>query len=363
MDDTYYMQMALDLARQGRGHTSPNPMVGAVVVKNDTVAGKGFHPAAGEPHAEVFALDNAGEASRGATLYVTLEPCNHFGRTPPCTRKILEAGIDRVVVAMDDPNPRVTGGGNDYLRSHGVSVTTGVCEAQARKLNESFVKYILTKRPFVTIKCASTLDGRLATRTGDAKWVTGPEARGFVHQLRHDSDGIMVGIGTVKMDDPRLTTRLADGKGVDPIRIILDTHLNIPEDAKVLRTQSDSGTVVAVGDSVPEDKRNRLESRGIQVLRSPLKDGRIDLAQLMVRLGEMEITSILLEGGGRVIAAALAAGIADKICFFYAPKILGGDDGVPICSGTGPALMKEAIPVKDMAVHRFGEDVMVEGYL
>ena len=361
--DTAYMKLALELAEKGAGYTSPNPQVGAVVVKDGRVVGKGYHQIVGGPHAEVNAIDDAGENARNATLYVTLEPCNHTGRTPPCTQKILEAGIQKVVVAMLDPNPRVTGGGNAYLASKGIEVHCGVLEKQARKLNESFVKFSCTQMPFVTLKCAATLDGRLATRTGDARWVTGPVARAFVHRLRHINDAILVGVDTVKQDDPSLTTRLENMVGRDPVRIILDSRLTIPENAKVLRLNSDSDTIIATGLNPPKKKHEALVRRGIKVLSAPLKNDKVDLALLMAQAGEMDITSVLIEGGGSVLASALADGIGDKICFFYAPKILGGDDGVPICRGRGPDLMKEAVPVRDMQIHRFGEDIMVEGYL
>ncbi len=364
MDDNHFMQMALDLAARGRGFTSPNPMVGAVVVREGRVVGRGYHHAAGQAHAEVNALDDAGPAARGATLYVTLEPCNHHGRTPPCTQRVLAAGVRRVVAAMADPNPEVCGGGLARLRAAGLEVAVGACEAEALRLNEAFVKYVRTKRPFVTLKCAATLDGRIATRSGASRWVTAEASRRYVHRLRHAVDGILVGVETVRRDDPSLTTRLEDGSGKDPVRIILDTRLSIPEDAKVLRVESKSVTIIVSGENAPTARRDALLRRGAQVMTAPLAaDGRIDLGALMRRLGQMRMTSLLIEGGARVLASALAAGVADKINFFYAPKLLGGDDGVPICRGPGPEGMDGCIPVKDLSVHRFGPDVMLEGYL
>lgn len=367
MDDRDYMEMALDLAIQGQGFTSPNPMVGAVIVNGGNVVGKGFHESAGEAHAEAKALNDAGGSARGGTLYVTLEPCNHTGRTPPCTEAILEAGIKRVVTAMNDPNPDVTGGGIDYLKSRGVQVTTGVCETRAKRLNEIFIKYVRTKRPFVIVKCAATLDGRIATKTGDSKWVSGESSREYVHRLRHAVDALMVGINTVKRDDPSLTVRLPNGlwgrNGLDPKRIILDTRLSISEDAKVLRLSSDSDTLIVTGNAIPEDKKARIEKCGAGVIAARVKNGRIDLDDLMDRLGALGITSLLIEGGSRVIASALSAGIVDKTIFFFAPKILGGDDGVPVCQGQGPALMRDCVQVKDIRVQRFGDDVMIEGYI
>jgi diaminohydroxyphosphoribosylaminopyrimidine deaminase / 5-amino-6-(5-phosphoribosylamino)uracil reductase len=362
-DDRYYMGMALDLARKGQGFTSPNPMVGALVVKEGRVVGEGYHRSAGQAHAEIVALREAGESAQGATLYVTLEPCNHVGRTPPCTRAVVRAGIKRAVVAMKDPNPDVAGGGAEYLSGVGIEVILGVCEDQARRLNEFFVKYVRTKRPFVIVKCAATLDGRIATRTGDSKWVTGEPAREFVHHLRHAVDAIMVGINTIKTDNPRLTTRLKNVASKDPIRIVLDSRLTIPFGAQVLTVASDAETWIVTGDNVSTEKSSALERKNVRVLAAPLKRGRIDLDSLMTRLGALGITSLLIEGGSRVLASAFRARIVDKVVFFYAPKILGGDDGVPICTGPGPLNMRDCIPVNDVRAQCIGQDVMIEGYL
>jgi diaminohydroxyphosphoribosylaminopyrimidine deaminase/5-amino-6-(5-phosphoribosylamino)uracil reductase len=367
IEDKRFMQMALDLAKKGEGFTSPNPMVGAVIVKDGKVVGKGYHKAAGEAHAEVNAIDDAGALAKNATLYVTLEPCNHTGRTPPCTEKIIASGIHRVVSAMNDPNPGIKGGGLDYLKNCGIKVSVGTCEKQAKKLNEIFIKHVGTKRPFTIVKCAATLDGRIATKTGDSRWVTGEESRQFVHQLRHAVDAIMVGINTVEKDNPSLTTRLTTPpknlKQLDPTRIILDTHLRISEKAKLLRLDSDSDTILITGPLVSKDKKTRLEKKGVKIIESPVSNGLIDLDRLMDLLGSLEITSLLIEGGSRVFASALSAGIVDKVLFFYAPKILGGDDGIPICKGPGVDLMDNCIPVRDIRVMRFGDDIMVEGYI
>ncbi len=357
------MQMALDLAQKGQGFTSPNPMVGAVVVKDGQVVGSGYHHAAGKPHAEVNAIDDAGQAASGATIYVNLEPCNHTGRTPPCTQKIIQSGIQRVVVAMEDPNPDVAGGGIDYLKDRGLQVSLGVLQEKALRLNEVFIKFITTRRPFVILKCAATLDGRIATRTGDSKWITNEQSRSYVHHLRHCVDGILVGINTVKADNPSLTTRLDTGPGVDPVRIILDTGLSIPADARILRLDSDSDTILVVGEKVDSRKRAAIEKNGVRILESPVMHNRINMGNLLEQLGSMGITSLLIEGGGRVMASALHSGIVDKIAFFYAPKILGGDDGISICRGEGPAAMQDSIAVKNISVQRFGDDVMIEGYV
>jgi diaminohydroxyphosphoribosylaminopyrimidine deaminase/5-amino-6-(5-phosphoribosylamino)uracil reductase len=361
-EDLFYMHMALDLAAKATGFTSPNPLVGAVVVKNRRVVGRGWHEKAGKPHAEINALKDAGNKAKGATLYVTLEPCNHFGKTPPCTKAIIEAGIQRIVAAMRDPNPTVQGDGLDFLENHGIQVDVGVAESRAKRLNEAFITYIQTARPFVILKCAATLDGQVATRTGDSKWVTGIEARGFVHQIRHAVDAIMVGVNTIKIDDPQLTTRLENGGGKDPIRIILDTRLNIPETAKVLKCDSNSPTVLVAGDGVSLEKKNCFESMGAQVILSTEGPDGIDLPSLMTRLGQKGITSVLIEGGSRVAASALSGGIVDKLLLFYAPKILGGDDGIPIFKGIGPDLMKDCKNLHNVAWHFFGNDFMVEAY-
>ena len=362
MDHEYFMRMALNLAKKAQGCTSPNPMVGAVIVKDGEVVGRGYHRAAGQAHAEVNAIEDAGAQAKGASLYVNLEPCNHFGRTPACTRKILQAGIRRVISAMADPHTKA-GGGAVFLRQHGIDVLTGVCEKQAARLNEVFVKYVSTGRPFVILKCAATLDGRIATRTGDSKWVTGEKARRFVHRLRHAVDAILVGIGTVQADNPRLTTRLDSKKGADPVRIVLDTHLSISPDARILQLDSDSDTILIVGKSAAKSKRKQVQQNGVRVIEQPIKVGQIDLKSLMGRLGSEGITSLLIEGGSRVLASALRSGIVDKALFFYAPKILGGDDGIPICRGSGPARMKDSIQLKNIRVQRIAEDVMIEGYI
>ena len=362
MVDETFMEMALDLAEQGRGWTSPNPMVGAVIVKNGKVVGKGFHQAAGGPHAEIHALNEAAGEAKGATLYVSLEPCNHTGRTPPCTEAILKSGIKRVVAGMRDPNPKVTGGGLAYLESQGLEISVGVCEDACHRINEAFIKYATTSYPFVILKCAATLDGCIATRSGDSRWITNPLSRQFVHEIRHAVDAIMVGIGTVLKDDPRLTTRIDGRKTKDPMRIVLDTHLSIPENARILHLSSESDTILVCGDSAPPEKRKKLEALGTRFLTLGTQGGQIDLAALLRELGKMDITSLLIEGGSRVNGSALRKGIVDKVYMFYAPKLCGGE-GIPICAGPGVEVMKQCINLVDTAVHRFADDVMIEGYV
>jgi diaminohydroxyphosphoribosylaminopyrimidine deaminase/5-amino-6-(5-phosphoribosylamino)uracil reductase len=361
MNDNDYMAIALELAARGAGRVSPNPMVGAVVVRDGRIVGKGYHQAVGGPHAEVHALDDAAEQAMGATLYVTLEPCNHHGRTPPCTEKILRSGIRRVVVAMADPNPDVRGGGNAFLRDHGLEVVCGIREAEARRLNEGFVKFVRTRRPFVVLKIAATLDGRTATSNGDSRWVTGPEARSMVHRMRHRMDAILVGIGTVKADDPQLTARLPDEAGVDPIRLVLDTHLAMPLDAQMLRQRSEAPTYLVCGPETDRQRRRMLTECGARILEVPLKGAHVDMVALMAQLGQMNIASVLIEGGATVAGSALRSDIVDKVALFYAPKLLGGE-GVPMCAGPGPQWMKEALPLENVTVERVGADILVQGY-
>ncbi|MBF0203737.1 MAG: bifunctional diaminohydroxyphosphoribosylaminopyrimidine deaminase/5-amino-6-(5-phosphoribosylamino)uracil reductase RibD [Desulfamplus sp.] len=386
MDDVRYMKEALALAAKGRGYTSPNPMVGAVVVKENKIVGRGWHRAAGLAHAEVEAINDAGDNVAGSDIYVTLEPCNHYGKTPPCTKKIIDAGIKRVVVASPDPNPFVTGGGVQYLREHGIKVELGVCREEAETLIEDFIWYVQNdKKPFVILKCASTLDGRLATSTGDSRWITCEKSRQFVHELRHAYDAILVGSGTLHKDNPSLTARI-DGfdKTVrDPHRIILDSNLSIDLNAKILTQKSSARTIIAASSiAVSSDsdsnheKRTHLESMGITLLTVPenahlpsqagyLKQEKnfLDFDNLLKQLGKMGIMSILIEGGATVIGSALSSGIVNKVLFFMAPKILGGDDGVPVCRGKSPLFMKDAFQLKKVDMTRFDDDILIQGYL
>ncbi len=358
------MQMAVSLARQAKGFTSPNPCVGAVVVKDGKIVGKGFHRAAGRAHAEVEAIDDAGGQAEEATIYVTLEPCNHFGKTPPCTRKILNAGIKKVVVGCKDPNPNVCGGGIEYLRENGIEVISGVLEEQAQRLIEAFIWYTQNdKNPFVILKCAATLDGRIATATGDSKWITNEKSRAYGHKLRHETDAILVGSGTLHADNPSLTSRIDGTQTKDPVRIILDTHLTIKEDARVLVQESNAKTIIVTGPDVSKEKQVRLEEKGAQILEVGLKEQRLDLNELMIKLGQLSILSLLIEGGGVVAGSALKAGIVNKVLYFLAPKFLGSSDGIPVFGGVGPKRIKDAFELRKMDVIRFDDDILVKGYL
>ncbi len=360
--DRDYMAQALDLARKGEGTTSPNPMVGAVVVREGVVVGRGFHERAGGPHAEIAALREAGERARGATLYVTLEPCNHTGRTGPCTEAVLAAGVARVVAAMRDPNP-LAGGGLERLAAEGVTVSSGLMEAEARRLNEAFISFVTKKRPFILLKAAATLDGRIATRTGDSKWITGPEARAHAHRVRRALDAILVGVGTVLADDPTLTARAPGLSAKNPVRVILDTRLSTPPGSALLRSASESAIWIFCGGDFPQERREALESAGAEVIPAGCDaSGRVDLRRVMEILARRSVLSLLVEGGSRVHAAFLAARLADKVHFYLAPKILGGDDGKPVFAGPGPERIADCPELSDVSVHRFGPDIMIEGY-
>ncbi|MGM0642333.1 MAG: bifunctional diaminohydroxyphosphoribosylaminopyrimidine deaminase/5-amino-6-(5-phosphoribosylamino)uracil reductase RibD [Thermodesulfobacteriota bacterium] len=363
--DEQYMELAVSLAEKGRGFVSPNPVVGAVVVTGNEVAGQGWHGAAGLDHAELVALAQAGERAENATLYVTLEPCNHQGKTPPCTRAIIDAGIQRVVVGIRDPNPNVCGRGVETLKASGIEVVTDVLLEKNRELIEDFIWYTRTRTPFVTVKCASTLDGRIATSTGDSKWITNENSRRHVHMMRHASDAILVGAGTVKADNPSLTTRIEGVDAKDPLRVILDSRLSIDEGARLLHQKSNASTlIVTAGESrVQAEKKERLEKSGIRVLDVGGKDSRVDITGLMEILGKMGVTSLLVEGGAEVIASFFNKQLVNKAMFFKAPRILGGDDGVPICKGPGAAFMDRAFSLDRLKVDRFGDDVLIQGYV
>lgn len=353
--DREFMQRALALAARGIGRTSPNPMVGCVIVRDGRVIGEGYHERAGEPHAEVNAISAAGDTS-GATLYVTLEPCCHYGKTPPCTDLIIKHKPARVVVAMHDPNPKVSGEGIFRLRNAGIQVDVGLLEDEARRLNEAFCKYITTGMPFVIAKCGMSLDGKIATRTGDSRWVTCETSRKLVHELRNQVDAILVGSRTVMLDDPSLTTRVDRDKTKDPVRIILDAGNYLDISARVFHIDSDAPTWVAV----PDDRT--FEGADF-VLRIPPGDGGLDMRLLMRELAAREVTSVLIEGGGTTLASAFNAGVVDKLMFFIAPKIVGGRDAVTAVEGEGAARMNDALPLENMRATPVGEDILIEAYV
>ncbi|TDA65668.1 MAG: bifunctional diaminohydroxyphosphoribosylaminopyrimidine deaminase/5-amino-6-(5-phosphoribosylamino)uracil reductase RibD [Clostridia bacterium] len=400
MDDISYMQLALDLARQGLGYTSPNPAVGAVVVSPDgEIVGRGYHHRAGEAHAEINALQEAGARARGATLYVTLEPCSHYGRTPPCVRAVIAAGVARVVAAMVDPNPLVAGRGLAQLADAGLMVQAGVMAEQARELNEMWVRFVTAGRPWVSLKAAVSLDGKLATARGDSRWITGWPARSYGHWLRQIHDAVLVGIGTVLADDPLLTVRLvgkvpareydrADdqaGKAVtpgpgpvqpsgspggeagragrNPVRVILDSRLRLPVAARVVTVKSAAPTLVATTRRADPDRREALRARGVEILVvEEDAAGRVSLPHLAEELARRGIASILVEGGAEVHAGFLEAGLVDKVYFFLAPRLIGGREAPGAIGGRGAASVAAAARLSGTKVDRLGEDLLVTGY-
>lgn len=361
--DERFMERAIELARKGEGYTSPNPLVGAVIVKENRIIGEGYHEYFGGSHAEVNALKNAMESVNGATMYVTLEPCSHYGKTPPCANEIVKKGISRVIIGMKDPNPLVAGKGMNILEENGIEVELGVLEKEVKKLNEIFIKYITTKKPFCILKTAMTLDGKIATYTGDSRWITNEYSRQHVHELRHRVSSIMVGIGTVLADDPMLTTRLLERKGRDPIRIIIDTKGRIPLEAKALNLKSKAKTIIAVTEKVKKSKLIALKEKGAEVIITPLKNEKVDLKFLMEKIAAMGIDSILIEGGAGLNFSVLNEDIIDKVITFVAPKIIGGENAKTPVGGDGLALMQDAISLKDIRVKRFYDDIMIEGYI
>jgi len=360
--DEIFMKKVLRLARRGLGSTSPNPVVGALVVKNGQIIGSGYHRKAGAPHAEIEALSMAGERAKGSTLFVNLEPCNHYGRTPPCTKAILESGIKRVVVGIADPNPNVTGGGCKFLRSKGVEVKYGVLEEECTRLNEVYIKYVKKGKPFVILKGALTLDGWIATKIGNSKWITNEKSRKFVHSLRKKVDAIMVGVETIIADNPLLTPYLTRNSAPDPVRVIADTNLRVPLESRVFNSGTSALTIIASGNNVSRTKRKMVEGLGARVINCQMRDGRIDLADLLDKLAEMSIGSVLVEGGGTIFGSIIKEGLVDKFYIFLAPKILGGDNGIPFIRGPGCDTIKDCLNLKVLMVRRFDDDIMIEAY-
>lgn len=354
-----YMEQALALARRAEGRTRPNPPVGALVVADGQVVGEGFHPAAGEPHAEIFALRQAEARTRDADLYVTLEPCSHHGRTGPCVDAVIAAGIARVWVGCEDPNPRVSGRGIARLRDAGIEVVVGVCEGDCRRLIAPFAKHVRTGLPHVTLKTAITLDGKTATAAGDSRWISGGASRLHVHRLRARVDAILVGSGTVLHDDPQLTTRLPEG-GRNPLRVIVDGQLRCSANSRIFDT-AEASTLLAVTSAVPEEKLERLRSRGVDVQVVDGPDGYVDLVALLRLLGGRGVQSLLLEGGSGLNGVFLRRGLIDRMLVFVAPKLVGGADGYGIFAGTGVTRLADALSLEDVRFSRFENDLLIEG--
>jgi diaminohydroxyphosphoribosylaminopyrimidine deaminase/5-amino-6-(5-phosphoribosylamino)uracil reductase len=359
-DDQHYLRMACRLALKGAGRTSPNPMVGAVLVRNGKIVGSGFHKVAGGDHAEIVALKRAGAKAKGATLYINLEPCSHFGRTPPCSRSLIRAGIKEVVAGMRDPNPRVSGSGFRALRRAGIRVRSGILEQECQRLNEAFCKFITRHRPFVILKLAATLDGKIAARSGDARWISDADSRTNVHRLRNQVDAVLVGARTAVADDPQLTCRIPGGR--NPRRIVLDGRLHLSLAAKVLRLADPEKTIIVTSAQAAQKKTRAIEARGAQVWKFPLRQGKVPWAPFLRKLADTGTVSLLIEGGATTAASALKEKAVDKILFYYAPKILGGDGRVMI-DGLGIDQVKRSIAVQGVKVQKSGADLRVTGYL
>lgn len=358
IDDEYYMALALDMAERALGQTGTNPVVGAVVVKDGALVGLGTHLQRGTPHAEVHALNMAGSRAEGSTVYVTLEPCSHHGLTPPCAERLIHEKVQRVVVACEDPNPLVAGRGIEMLRAAGVEVKVGVLRERALKLNRRFIKFITTGMPYVTIKSASTLDGKLASRTGDSKWISNEKAREIVHTMRHRHQAIMVGVSTIVADDPQLSTRMTV-PGLSPVRVVADSTLRIPETARILRDGTAPTWIVTTEQADPE-KAKRLMGLGAEVLRCG-SGPQVDLREALVQLGQRGISSVLVEGGGRLNGSLLERQLVDEIVLFFAPKLVGGKESPENFRFAGYDRMQDAVTLRDMEVEQIGDNVCIRG--
>lgn len=360
------MAVALRLAAKGRGETSPNPMVGALVVAKGRIVGRGYHHGPGQPHAEILALHQAGRRAKGGTLYVTLEPCSHLNkRTPPCTPAVVESGVRRIVVAMVDPNPSVKGRGLAQLRRAGLVVTVGTARREAEQLNQAYVHWIKTGRPYVILKAGMTLDGKIATARGESRWITGAKARREVHQLRQTVDAILVGIGTVIKDDPSLTARVSEDPLKlavrQPLRVVADSRLRISHRARVLSAQAQ--TLIATTTNASRAKIRAMEKRGAEVVRLPAVRGRLALPALLAHLGKRSITSVLIEGGSTLNAAALRARLVDHVVLYMAPMLMGGQDARAVIGDRSPRRLAQSMKLRNVTVRRLGDDVVVEGDL
>ncbi len=359
--DSGFMRRALRLAARGRGRASPNPMVGALIVADGQVIGAGYHLGPGTAHAEIVALRQAGAAARGATIYLTLEPCTHQGRTPPCAPHVAASGLARAVVGAEDPNPRVAGAGIAALRQAGMRVEVGLLRERENRLNEAYRKCITTGRPFITLKLAMSLDGKIATRTGESRWITGERARSMAHRLRADSDAVLVGVGTVLADDPQLTARRARASR-EPLRVVADSAARTPPGARIIGAGQRPALIAATDRACAENVVG-LRRAGAEVVVLPQRDGRVDLGALLDELGRREVASLLVEGGGELAGSLVEQGLVDKLAIFIAPKIIGGAQARPAIGGAGAAVVDEAWQVRDMRCRRIGDDFLIEGYL
>lgn len=361
-DDHKYMQRAIALSQKGSGFVNPNPLVGAVIVKDDQIIGEGYHEYFGGPHSEVNAIESAAGKCAGATLYVTLEPCNHFGKTPPCSERIINEKFAKVIYGLKDPNPAVYGDGAGQMKSAGLKVMGGLLEKEIKKSNEIFVKYSANNIPYCAIKTAMTLDGKIATYTGDSKWISNEKSRGWVHELRHKYAAIMIGVNTVIKDDPLLTDRSGNPIKKNPVRIVVDSSARTPLHAKILDT-TEAETVVAVTDQANKKSLDEFRKKGVTIIQCPPLDGKVNLAYLLKELGKKGIDSILLEGGSQLNFSALNEGIIDKVYSFISPKMIGGTDATTPIGGEGFERIDDAITLNIDQIRRFDEDILIEAYI
>lgn len=356
----FFMNIAMGLALKAKGSTFPNPMVGALVVKNNKIIGKGYHERAGLAHAEIVALDEAGKNAKGAKLYVTLEPCSHFGKTPPCVDRIIASGVKEVIVGMIDPNPLNNGRGINLLKRHRIRVEVGFLEEELRKVNEAFIKYITKKAPFITVKVAESLDGRIATRHGESKWITSDKSRSFSHRMRSNYDAVMVGVNTVLRDNPRLNSWFSKRQ---PIKIVVDSQLSVPEGANIFSGNSQVIIVTLSTKEGQETENRNILAEKAKILEVKEKAGQINLKDAMKKLAQLGISNILVEGGGTLIGSLFDDGLVDKVLFFISPKIIGGKDAIGSVMGLGISRLDNAIKLKNVRVRHFAEDLLIEGYV
>lgn len=359
--DDYFISQALKLALRAKGKTSPNPVVGALVVKNNRIISGGFHRKAGGPHAEIIALNKAGRLSKGADLYVTLEPCSHFGKTPPCVDKIIQNRIKNVIIGMKDPNPVNNGNSVRILKKHGIKTRLGFLEDELKKTNEDFIKYITKKMPFVTVKVAQSLDGKIALSSGDSKWITSSKSREFSHNLRKTFDAILVGINTILKDDPLLN---CPEKNKRFFKVIVDSNLKVPLGARIFSKSSWGKVIIATSNnSLKKEKSKILKKKGIILITTPRKNGKVDLKILLRKLAELEIMNLLVEGGGEIIGSLFDSNLVDRVMFFIAPKIIGGEKSVDSVLGKGVKALKSAFKLKDISIKKIDNDLLIEGYV
>lgn len=359
MNDLDYMQLAIDMAKKTKGQTSPNPNVGAVVVKEGRIVGIGTHLKAGEAHAEVQALNMAEELAEGSTVYVTLEPCSHYGKTSPCAKRIIEEKVKRVVIAVLDPNPLVAGQGKKMLEDAGIEVLVGILETEAKELIQSFIKYITTGIPYITVKTAMTLDGKIATSIGSSKWITGEASRQFVHQLRHENDVIMVGVGTVLADNPQLTVRTEE-KGLNPLRVVIDTKLKTPLTANLV-TDDAAPTWIFTTKHASKDKIKKMEQLGTRIIITT-GESSVPMREVIEYLGKEKITSVLVEGGSKLIGSLFDEQLIDKYISFIAPKLVGGNDSPSCIGGEGIKKMQDAVELNNYSIEKYNDDICIVGY-